>query len=155
MTAKIPLRLTGIRLTKPDDYACIPEVLQRGMFWESDCGVSLVTVFARPGAAVSTAASLAARIPDLMPGVRAAEVHVELVSTGGISHRAGLVPETVRLWAGHMPPRPEPFPAPWHEGLYAWHEVLTWIRATLHIDPEPGIEYLTSLQRAELNLRLA
>jgi hypothetical protein len=39
--------------------------------------------------------------------------------------------------------------------LYAWREVLSWIREILGTDPDEGIEYLSDTQLADLNVDLA
>jgi hypothetical protein len=39
--------------------------------------------------------------------------------------------------------------------LYAWREVLSWIREILCTDPEEGSEYLSDMQLADLNACLA
>ena len=39
--------------------------------------------------------------------------------------------------------------------LYAWREVMSWIREILGTDPDEGIEYLSDKQLADLNAHLA
>jgi hypothetical protein len=39
--------------------------------------------------------------------------------------------------------------------LYAWREVVSWIREILGTDPDEGIEYLTDNELATLNAQLA
>ena len=38
--------------------------------------------------------------------------------------------------------------------LYAWREVVSWIREVIGVDPDDGIEYLTGAQLAHLNAQL-
>jgi len=38
--------------------------------------------------------------------------------------------------------------------LYAWREVVSWIREVIGTDPDDGIEYLTDTQLAHLNAQL-
>jgi hypothetical protein len=39
--------------------------------------------------------------------------------------------------------------------LYAWREVVSWIREVIGIDPDEDIEYLDDAQIASLNVELA
>ena len=39
--------------------------------------------------------------------------------------------------------------------LYAWREVMSWVREVIGIDPDENIEYLTDAQLADLNAELA
>ena len=39
--------------------------------------------------------------------------------------------------------------------LYAWREVLGWIREVLGSDPEDGVDYLGDIERVHLNAELA
>ena len=83
-----------------------------------------------------------------------------------IAARAGVAPEAVRLWAARKRRASlRPFPAP-HQvvgtgsggkpmSLYAWREILSWIREILGTDPDEGIEYLSDTQLADLNVDIA
>lgn len=39
--------------------------------------------------------------------------------------------------------------------IYAWAEVVEWVRAVLDFDPDAGIDYLTGRQYAQLNFELS
>jgi hypothetical protein len=39
--------------------------------------------------------------------------------------------------------------------LYAWREVLSWLREILGTDPEDGADYLSDAEYAHLNAELA
>jgi hypothetical protein len=39
--------------------------------------------------------------------------------------------------------------------LYAWREVVSWIREVLGADPDEGIDYLSDTEYARLNAELA
>lgn len=167
MTIKIPLRLRGMDLR--DVEACnriVPELVE--LSWEANGGLSLAVVYSDepPEAAAKTAADWARRIADLMPGVAVADVHDELVSTSDIAARAGFAAEAVRLWAtGQRRASLTPFPTPRQlvgggsgskaMSLYAWRDVVSWIREVIGIDPDEGIDYLTDAQLADLNAELA
>jgi hypothetical protein len=101
-----------------------------------------------------------------MPGVRVAEVHDELMGIPGIAARCGVTHDLVQAWTA-MRPRAyrRPFPAPRQavDGglgaslirLYAWRELVGWLREVIRIDPEEGIDYLDDEQHAALNAELA
>ena len=79
---------------------------------------------------------------------------------------AGAAAEAARLWAARKRRASlRPFPAPRQVvgvgsggkamDLYAWREVLAWIRQVLGTDPDEGIQYLSDKQLADLNAELA
>lgn len=167
MTVKIPLRLRGIDLRDADAYGRIDPELTN-LFWEANGAVSLAVVYSdeAPSDASHEAVDWARRIAKLMPGVDVAEVHDELVSVPDIAARAGVGPEAVRLWAaGKRRASVRPFPVPRQVvgsesarksmNLYAWREVVPWIREVLGIDPDEGIQYLNDVQCAHVNAELA
>jgi hypothetical protein len=74
--------------------------------------------------------------------------------------------EAVRLWAtGKRQASLRQFPAPRAvvgtgagrktSNIYAWPEVVSWVREVIGIDPDEGITYLGSSQHAHLNAKLA
>jgi hypothetical protein len=166
MTVKIPLRLRGLDLRESEAYDRIDSDLT-DLSWEANGGVSLAVFYGDgpSSSAIDEAADWARRIAKLLPGVEVAEVYDELVSTADIAVRAGVAAEAVRLWAaGKRRVSIRPFPAPRQVvgsgpsgktmSLYAWREVLSWIREVIGIDPDEGIEYLNDLQYATLNAEL-
>lgn len=167
MTVKIPLRLQGADLRAPEACDRIGEELAE-LFWTSNGAVSLAVLLSDDPVhvAVADAADWARRIARLMPGVSVAGVHDELVSISDIAARAGVAHEAVRLWTlGKRRASLRPFPSP-HQvvgagsggktmNLYAWREVLSWLREVLGTDPDEGISYLTDHEQATLNAQLA
>jgi hypothetical protein len=167
MTVKIPLRLRGIDLRDVEAYDRIDPGLDE-LFWEANGGVSLAVMYSDESVSVAVrdAVDWARRIAKLMPGVTVADVHDELVSISDIAARAGVAAEAVRLWAaGKRRTALAPFPAP-HQvvgggsgsktmSLYAWREVVSWVREIIGTDPDEGIEYLTDAQLADLNAEVA
>lgn len=166
MTVKISLRLYGIDLRHVEAYDRIPAELAE-LGWEADGGVSVAVLYSddlAPDAARHAAAS-ARDIIRLMPGVTVAYVHDELVSVPDIAARASVAAEAVRLWTIGKRRSAKPFPAPRQVigrdssgksmSLFAWREVLLWIREVIGEDPDEGIEYLTDEQLAILNAELA
>lgn len=167
MTVKIPLRLEGIDLRETAAYERVHEELEE-LFWVANGAISLAVVLSDDSevAAVAEAADWARRIAKHMSGVTAVEVHDELVSVSDIAVRAGVAAEAVRLWAAHKRRASlRLFPSPRQvvgadsggktTSLYAWREVLSWIREVLGTDPDEGIEYLSDMQLADLNATLA
>jgi len=165
MTGKIPLRLRGLDLRDADAYSRIDPDLAE-LSWEANGGVSLAVVYTDDQFPVAIATEWARRVAKLMPGVDVAEVHDELVSISDIAARVGVAAEAARLWAaGRRRAALQPFPAPRQVvgsgsggksmSLYAWREVVSWIRAVVGIDPDDGIDYLNDAQYADLNADLA
>jgi hypothetical protein len=167
MTIKIPLRLRGMDLRDTEAYGRVPPDLEE-LFWMANGGVSLAVVFSdnQGSIAVADAADWADRIAKHMPGVVAAEVHDELVSMSDIAVRANVAHEAVRLWATRKRRASSyPFPTPRQVvgggsggktmSLYAWREVLAWVREVIGTDPDKGIDYLSDTQIASLNANLA
>lgn len=167
MTLKIPLRLQGIDLRDPEAYDRIDEELGE-LFWTSNGAVPLAVVLSDDPVPVAAADAVgwARRIAKRMPGVSVAEVHDELVSISDIAARAGVAHEAVRLWTlGKRRASLRPFPAARQVvgtgsggktmNLYAWREVLSWIREVLGTDPDDGTSYLTDHEYATLNAQLA
>jgi len=170
MTMKIPLRLQGVDLRDVDAYDRIdPELFE--LSWEASGGLSLAVFYSEdaPTIAAVEAADWARRIEKLMPGVRVADVYDELVSISDIASRAGVAAEAVRLWAsGKRRASLRSFPSPRQVvgsasagkardktmSLYAWRDVVSWIRDVIGTDPDEGIEYLTDAQLASLNARI-
>jgi len=167
MTVKIPLRLEGIDLRDAEAYDRIPLGLEE-LFWMSNGAVSLAVLFsdAQSSVAIADAVDWARRIAKLMPDVSVADVHDELVSTSDIAARVGVAHEAVRLWAtSKRRTSIRTFPSPRQAvgsgsrgrtmSLYAWRDVLSWIRANLITDPDEGTDYLTDAEYAALNAELA
>ena len=164
MTIKIPLLVRGLDLRDAEAYLRIdPDLME--LSWKSNGGVTLAVVYTDAGAPVVEAADWARRITKLMPGVSVVNVHDELVSVADIAMRASVAPEAVRLWAtGKRRATGTPFPTPRQVvgtesggksmNLYAWREVLSWVREVVGIDADEGIDYLTDRQLAELNAEL-
>jgi hypothetical protein len=167
MTVKIPLRLQGIDLRDMEAYDRIDQELAE-LFWTSNGAVSLAILFSDAPAPVAAADAVdwARRIAKLMPGVSVAEVHDELVSISDIALRVGVAHEAVRLWTvGKRRAALRPFPVPRQVvgsgsggktmNLYAWRDVVSWIREILDIDPDEGIDYLTDNELATLSAQIA
>jgi hypothetical protein len=119
-----------------------------------------------PSGAVREAVAWAEHIETLMPGVRVAEAHDELAGISDIAARSGAHVAAVEAWAdGRSRAGLRPFPEPRQVvgdplsgepmNLYAWREVLSWLREVVGIDPERGIDYLSDADYAAINVELA
>ena len=164
MPVKIALRLEGIDLREADWYLRIPDELAEVGF-QAKGPISYAVVYGDGAGAAQEAADWAKRVMKLMPGVRVVGVYDELLGTSQIAARCAVAPEAVRLWAsGRRRSRIRPFPTPREviqQGaskklapLFAWSEVLEWVREVLGQDPEEGVCYLSVAQQADLNAEL-
>jgi hypothetical protein len=83
-----------------------------------------------------------------------------------IATRCDVSAESVRLWAaGRRRAGLRSFPGPRQVvgtatsgktmALFAWRDVVSWVREVLGIDPDEGITYLDDRQVADLNSELA
>jgi hypothetical protein len=162
METSIVLNVEGITL---EDNAVL-EVLA-GCFddlaWSSHDGQVTATVFTDAPDPVAAAAHLAARIGEHVPGARVTGASEQLVSVGDIADRAGVTTEAIRLWAAGKRRAKTPFPAPrgrisqgrTQMKIWAWGEVVAWLRHEYKLQVEPGLEFLDARQLARLNAILA
>ena len=165
MTAKIMLRLRGIDLRDLSNHELIPPALE-DLSFESHGPVSIAVVYSDDPDPASAAYDWARLIGEHLPGVTVTEVFDELVSTSDIAARCGVAPEAVRLWAaGRRRAALRPFPTARQvvgtgsggktSTLYAWREVLYWVREVLGSDPDEAITYLDDQMIAYLNAEIA
>ncbi|WNO65375.1 hypothetical protein RPQ02_16985 [Streptomyces sp. AM2-3-1] len=131
--------------------------------WQETGGQVVATVFTASSDPVADAAAAALCIRRLLPQASVERVDEQFVSLADIAARAGLTHEAVRLWAaGKRRTAGAPFPAPRAEvgqgrtatKIWAWPEVLVWLKAHYCLDLEPGTAYLTAWQVARLNALL-
>lgn len=158
MLFKVVLRLAGVDLRDPQDWEVFGEGTE-DVHMEADGRLSLATLYAESAQEVmACAADFAALLKSQGSRAVVAGVHDELVSVSTIADRVGLGAEAVRLWVqGER--RGEAFPRPVQivgtgskpQQLFAWREVLDWVRQSLGCDPEEGVEYLSASQFAELS----
>lgn len=165
MTVKIALRLRGIDLRSVEAYERLPEELGELSF-ESNGAISVAVVYSDGPDATAEALQWARLIVKAVPGVAVDATYEELVSVSDIALRCEVGAEAVRLWVtGKRRSGVRPFPLPAgvvgsssgsrSMNVYAWADVLGWVREVLRIDPDEGITYLDARQRARLNAGLA
>jgi hypothetical protein len=164
MPVKIALRLRGIDLRSTDEYLRIPSELTDLQF-EATGPISCALLATDDADPVWVATQAARRIVKHLSGVVVTGVYDELVPKSDIAARCGLGPEAVRLWTtGQRRRRLRPFPAPQQVisfgsagktmNLYAWREVVLWVREVIGFDPDEGVDFLTDAQQADLNAQL-
>jgi hypothetical protein len=165
VTVKIPLRLSGVDLRHVEEYLRIPdEVAELG--YEARGPISLAVVLSDEPNPAHEAAEWARRINKLFTGGTVTGVYNELVNIPDIAMRCEVAAEAVRLWAsGKRRNKLRPFPdvadvAGFDAGgkpvsLYAWSDVVCWVREVLGTDPDEGVDYLPAWVVADLNAELA
>lgn len=164
MPVKIALRLRGIDLRRPDEYLRIPEELGDLQF-EATGPISCALLATNDSEPVWVATQAARRIVKHLTAVAVTGVYDELVSVADIAARCDVGAEAVRLWTtGKRRGGVRPFPAPQQVvsfgpagktmNLYAWRDVVLWVREVIQLDPDEGVEFLTDAQLADLNAHL-
>lgn len=164
MYTKIALRLHGLDLRDPDAYAVIPPELE-ALDFEANGGISFAVFYTDDPTPVGAAVDHARCILKHLPGVTVPEAYDELVTVADIAHRVGVAAEAVRLWTVGKRRSEQPFPEPRQvvgggsggrsTSLWAWRDVVLWVRAAIGIDPDEGVQYLSDLLLADLNAELA
>ncbi|HJQ02729.1 MAG TPA: hypothetical protein VJ851_14100 [Jatrophihabitans sp.] len=164
MTVKIVLRLEGLDLRDALAFERVPEDLEELSF-EANGGLSMAVIYTDAPLPGHEAVDWARHIMKLIPGVHVAEALDELVSISDIAARCDVANEAARLWStGKRRASRRKFPTPRQVvgagaggktmSLYAWREVVSWVREVVHIDPDEGISYLNDAQLADLNSEL-
>lgn len=165
MLVRFALLLRGLDMRSADDRARIPEHLQ-DLAFEASEELTYVVVICDDREAARVATDIARRIERSLVGVSVIAVHDELVSLSDVADRAEVAHEAVRMWAaGKRRATGRAFPLPRQivgadrasrsMKLYAWREVVSWIREVVQLDPEDGMGFLTDAQIAEVNACMA
>lgn len=165
MLVHFALLLRGLDMRNEHDRARIPESLQ-DLAFESAEDLTYVVVICEERVAPGLAAKIARRIEAGIPGVTVLGVHDELVALTDVADRADVAHEAVRLWAaGKRRAGGRQFPLPRQivgaqrgkqsMKLYAWREVVSWVREVIGVDPEDGLGFLSDRQIYEVNARVA
>lgn len=165
MLVRFALLLRGLDMRSADDRARIPERLHDLVFEASE-ELTYVVVICDELEASRFATEIARRIERHLEGVSVVAVHDELVSLSDIADRVDAAHEAVRLWAaGRRRADGRAFPLPRQvvstgrgsrsTKLYAWREVVSWVREVLRLDPEDGIGFLADREIAEVNACMA
>lgn len=160
---KTPLLVRGLDLHDDATYDRIDGELVE-LDWKAVGPVTLAIVCTESGDPVAEAADWARRIAATLDGVSVVGLHDELVALSDIALRCGMSAESVRLWAAGKrremglafpPPRQVVSVGSRSMSLYAWRDVVAWVREVVGFDPDEGVEYLDDLQIARLGLKIA
>ena len=168
MTIKIPLQVEGVDLSSDTVLANMDPDLDE-LDWVTHGPITVAIVYSEessPRAALAEAHDWVLRIHKLQPGAAVTRVFDELVGWSEIAARCTVTPEAVRTWAkGLRRGQAHPFPVarqavPLGAGkrslyLYAWREVLTWVRDVIELDPDEDMTYLDDGHLAELDASIA
>lgn len=130
--------------------------------WRSEAGQIIATVHSTSTDPVADAVEVASAITATLPGARITGVDPQLVALGDIADRLDITSEAVRLWAAGKRHADTPFPTPAGRvsagrtvmKIWSWPNVLTWLRQEYHLDPEPGVAYLSERDAHTLAIRL-
>ncbi|MFJ6523437.1 hypothetical protein ACIQJ4_34900 [Streptomyces filamentosus] len=162
METHIPLVVRNVSL---DDDAILEQLALNlsDLGWHETGGQVIVTFYTKSNDPVAAAAAAAVSIKRALPQAYVERVDEQFVSLADIATRTGMSHEAVRLWAGGKRRSDgEPFPAPRAQvgqgrtpiKIWAWPDVLAWLREHYCLDLEPGTAYLTVPQVAHLNALL-
>jgi hypothetical protein len=168
MTIKIPLQIDGVDLSSDTVLANMDPELDE-VDWVTHGPITLAIVYSEetsPRAAVAEAHDWVLRIHKLLAGATVTGVFDELVGWNEVAARCSVTPEAVRTWAkGLRRGQARAFPSarqavPLGAGkrslyLYAWREVLIWVRDVIGLDPDEGMTYLDDGHIAEINACIA
>ncbi|WP_394426195.1 hypothetical protein [Streptomyces sp. SGAir0957] len=131
--------------------------------WQEAGGLTTATVYSTGSDPVADAVAAANHIRRVLPHTIVERVDEQFVTLADIAARAGLTHEAVRLWAtGKRRTGREPFPAARTQvgqgrstsKIWAWPEVLIWLKEQYCLDLEPGVTYLDARHVARLNAAL-
>lgn len=157
MAVKVTFRVEGADPRNPDFFLHVPPELS-DVHWTGDGSDAGAVVMVDDKDAVEAALACAARISELMPGVRVTGVRDELVTQNEVARRAGMLYDTISDLAAGMPGPlvTRRFPAR-REGtpdyaVYSWPEVEEWLRD--HGRSPQGDGHLPRAQAREIGARL-
>jgi hypothetical protein len=160
--SKIVLNVRNVDLNDDKTLATLAEHLD-DLGWESMEGQVTATLYTDSADLVGVAIDAARTIETHLPNATVIRVDEQLVAVSDIADRVGMSSEGVRLWtAGKRRNRGAPFPAPRGQvsqgrtlmKVWAWADVLCWLRAQYQLDPEPGVRYPSDREIANLNAGL-
>ncbi len=164
MTTQVHLTVEGIDIGSPTTRAAIEGSDLVDLAWTSNLGLLTVTCFVEHGQHPVADALDWARCITKTTGGRVPRAFDELVATAEIAARCDVTTEAVRLWTSGRRRTGSPFPLPRQQvaigqartmRLYAWRDVVAWVRQTLGVDPEDGDGFLSDRQLADLDNDLA
>lgn len=159
MPTKIRLSVENVDLNSDLTLAILTGYL-RDLGWESVEGQVTATLYTDSTDPVSAALETAHAIVKYLPHAAVTRVDEQLVAVSDIADHVGITAEGVRLWVtGKRRKTGQRFPAPRGQisqgrtlmKVWAWPDVLYWLRSQYNLDPEPGVLYLPDGEIARLN----
>jgi hypothetical protein len=162
VNTKIVLNVRNVDLNDDETLATLAEHLD-DLGWESIEGKVTATLYTDSADAVGAALDVAHSIEKHLPKAAVVRVDEQLVAVSDIADRVGMTSEGVRLWtAGKRRNVGPAFPPPRGQvsqgrtvmKVWAWADVLCWLRAQYQLDPEEGVRYPSDREVAELNAAL-
>lgn len=163
METKIVLSVQNVDLGDDKTLATLAEHLD-DLGWESVDGQVTATVYTDEPDAVGAALDVVHEIEKHLPDATVMRVDEQLVAISDIADRVALSSEGVRLWTtGKRRRTGPPFPHPRGQvsqgrtlmKVWAWADVMSWLRSQYKLDPEPGVRYLSDQEIANLNASLS
>lgn len=163
METKIVLSVQNVDLGDDKTLATLAEHLD-DLGWESVDGQVTATVYTDEPDAVGAALDVVRGIEKHLPDATVARVDEQLVAVSDIADRMGMSSEGVRLWAiGKRRKTGPPFPPPRGQvsqgrnlmKVWAWADVISWLRIQYRLDPEPEVRYPSDQEIAYLNASLS
>lgn len=159
MGTKIVLNVSNVDLSDDPTIQLLAKHLDH-LGWESISGQVTATLYARSADVVGEAVGVADAIERHLPHASVVRVDEQLVAVSDIAARLGMTREGVRLWVqGKRRKADVPFPFPRGQvshgntvmKIWAWPDVLFWMRSQYQIDPEVGVSYPSDRDVALLN----
>jgi hypothetical protein len=162
MDTKIVLSVRGVDLDDPMTLDTLGKHLD-DLGWESVGGQVTAVLYTDSPDPIAAALDVVSVIEKVLPGAAVFRVDEQLMSVGDIADHVGVSTEGVRLWTVGKRRAAVGFPVPRAQvsqgrtlmKIWAWADVLAWLRTELHLDPEEGVRYLSDRQVADLNVELA
>lgn len=162
METKIILIVRNVDLNDNETLATLAEHLD-DFGWASVDGQVTVTLYTESADVVGAALDVAHAIEKHLPTATVVRVDEQLVAVSDIADRVGMSSEGVRLWtAGKRRTTGTAFPSSRGQvsrgrtpmKVWAWADVLCWLRAQYQLDPEAGVRYPSDREVANLNAAL-
>lgn len=165
MALAVPLRILGVDLDNPQHVEALALENFEISLTVSDEVVTATLLLLDGQHRVSAVRDLICQIRDRVPESAVPYVQDELVGIRDIAERCDVAMESARLWSlgrrRHDPDRSFPPPRQVLETdqkvvrLFAWRDVVAWVREMCDIDPEPGLSFLSDAEVASINDLLA
>jgi hypothetical protein len=159
---KIVLSVQNVDLGHDKTLATLAEHLD-DLGWESVEGQVTATLYTDEPDVVGAALDVVHGIEKYLPDATVVRVDEQLVAVSDIADRVGMSSEGVRLWTtGQRRKMGPPFPSPRGQvsqgrtlmKVWAWAEVIGWLRSQYKLDPEPGVCYPSDREITHLNAAL-